>query len=167
MAAVYNGSRGVGKFSERGRQTVAIAYRPHKTNESIGLPGMVGEQADSVEHLAKAAFHPFEEFPCFRRRVWIVFSQCRNSRHLRPHSHASTSDPESIQKIPGDLLGAFLPPESYWAMVEMLWRHSLILWAAQVYRYAMTRRLIPISCGASSTLAKPASFDMLSSSANV
>ena len=69
MAAVYKRRRGVGEFSERGRQTVAIAHRPYKTNESIGLPGMVGEQPDSVEHLAKAAFHPFEEFPRFGRRV--------------------------------------------------------------------------------------------------
>ena len=57
MAAVYNGRSGVGELSERWRQTVAMSHGPHKTNESIGLPGMVGEQADSVEHLTKAGFH--------------------------------------------------------------------------------------------------------------
>jgi len=66
-----------------GVQAAAIAHGAHKTNEGVGLLGMVGEQPDSIEHLAEAAFHPFEEFPCLGRRVRIVFSQCRNSSHLQ------------------------------------------------------------------------------------
>src|SRR5215469_2778008 len=83
MAVVYNGRGSVGEFSERGRQAVAIAHGAHKTNEGVGLLGMVGEQPDSIEHLTEAAFHPFEEFPCLGRRIRIVFSQCRNSSHLQ------------------------------------------------------------------------------------
>src|SRR5215469_7315803 len=83
MAVVYNGRGSVGEFSERGRQAVAIAHGAHKTNEGVGLLGMVGEQPDSIGHLAEASLHPFEEFPCLGRRVRIVLLQCRNSSHLQ------------------------------------------------------------------------------------
>ena len=62
MAAVYNGRRSVGEFSQCGRQAVAIARGSREVDERISLRGMVGQQPDRNEHLAEAAFHALEEF---------------------------------------------------------------------------------------------------------